>query len=143
MWWTIIFFMSGWRNWCWISSNMEKIIYQKRHVGWGFNCVIELNQKILILKRFVSKNDFLCHDNWILYKIFCRIGLCCSWKFDEKLFVFKYCFIFIVLGLDTSTPVSKEGTHRCHKGSTGSRGLSVCRGQWCNWTLSKTKTIKY
>jgi hypothetical protein len=34
---------------------MEKIIYQKRRVGLGFNCVIELNQKMLILKRFVAK----------------------------------------------------------------------------------------
>ena len=42
---------------------MEKIIYQKRRVVLGFNCVIELNQKMLILKRFVTKNDFLCHDD--------------------------------------------------------------------------------
>jgi hypothetical protein len=142
LWWNFFFMSGSWKR-CWISLKMVNIIYQKRRVGSGFNRVIELNQKILILKRFVSKNDFLCDDNWILYKIFCSIELCCSWRFDEKLFVFKYCFIFIVLGLDTSTPVSKEGTHRCHKGSTGSRGLSVCRGQWCNWTLSKTKTIKY
>jgi hypothetical protein len=67
------------------------------------NRVIELNQKILILKRFVSKNVFLCDDNWILYRIFCSIELCCSWRFDEKLFVFKYCFIFIVLGLDVQS----------------------------------------
>jgi hypothetical protein len=36
---------------------MEKIIYQKRRVGLGFNCVIELNQKMLILKRFVTKSS--------------------------------------------------------------------------------------
>jgi hypothetical protein len=42
---------------------MEKIIYQKRRVGLGFNCVIELYQKMLILKRFVTKNDFLYHDD--------------------------------------------------------------------------------
>jgi hypothetical protein len=42
---------------------MEKIIYQKRHLGLGFNCVIELNQKMLILKRFIAKNDFLCVDD--------------------------------------------------------------------------------
>jgi hypothetical protein len=42
---------------------MEKIIYQKRRVGLGFNCVIELNQKMLILKRFVTKNDCLCDDD--------------------------------------------------------------------------------
>ena len=34
------------------------------------NRVIELNLKMLILKRFVKKNDFLCDDdNWIVYKI--------------------------------------------------------------------------
>jgi hypothetical protein len=37
---------------------MDKIIYQKRRVGSGFNLVIELNQKIFILKRFVMKNYF-------------------------------------------------------------------------------------
>jgi hypothetical protein len=42
---------------------MEKIIYQKRRVGLGFNCVIELKQKMLILKRFVTKNDFLYDDD--------------------------------------------------------------------------------
>jgi hypothetical protein len=47
-------------------------------------------------------------------------------RFDEKLFVFKYCFIFIVLGQDTSTPGSKDGTHRGDKGSIGGRGLTVC-----------------
>jgi len=46
--------------------------------------------------------------------------------------VLKYCFIFIVLGPDTSAPVSKVGTQRCDKGSIGGRGLTVCRGQWCN-----------
>ena len=30
-------------------------------------------------------------------------------KVDEKLFVFKYCFIFIVLVLDTSMHVSRGG----------------------------------
>ena len=38
---------------------MDIIIYQKRRVGLGFNCVIELNQKMLILTRFVTKNDFV------------------------------------------------------------------------------------
>jgi hypothetical protein len=36
--------------------------------------------------------------------------------------VFKYCFIFIVLGQDTSTQGSSEGIHRCDKGSSGGRG---------------------
>ena len=42
---------------------MEKIIYQKCRVGLGFNYVIELNQKMLLLKRFVTKNYFLCDDD--------------------------------------------------------------------------------
>ena len=58
-------------------------------------------------------------------KYFCSIKLCCLLIFDEKLFVFKYCFIFIVLGLDTSTPVGKGGKHRGDKGSSGGRGLTV------------------
>ena len=37
---------------------MEKIIYQKRRVGLGFNCVIELNQKMLILKGLLQKMIF-------------------------------------------------------------------------------------
>jgi len=42
---------------------MDKIIYQKRRVGSGFNRVIELNQKVLIVKRFVGNNDFVCDDD--------------------------------------------------------------------------------
>ena len=42
--------------------------------------------------------------------------------------MFKYCFIFIVLGPDTSTPGSKVGTDRGDKGSSGGRGLTVCCG---------------
>jgi hypothetical protein len=42
---------------------MENIKYQKHRVGLRFNRVIELNQKMLILKRFVTKNDFLCDDD--------------------------------------------------------------------------------
>ena len=41
-------------------------------------------------------------------------------------------FIFIVLGQDTSTPVSKAGKHRCDKGFSGGRGLTVCCGQTGN-----------
>ena len=46
-----------------MSSKMEKIKYQTRRVGSGFNRVIELNLKMLILKRFVIKNDILCDDD--------------------------------------------------------------------------------
>jgi hypothetical protein len=41
-------------------------------------------------------------------------------------------FIFIVLGQDTSTPVSKAGKDRCDKGFSGGRGLTVCCGQTGN-----------
>ena len=68
----------------------------------------------------------------LFIKYFCSIKLCCLWRFDEKLFVFKYCFILIVLGQDTSTPVSTGGKHRCDKGSNGGRGLSVCCRQTGN-----------
>ena len=42
---------------------MKKIEYQTRRAWSCLNCVIELNQKMLILKRFVTKNDFLCDDD--------------------------------------------------------------------------------
>ena len=53
-------------------------------------------------------------------------------KLDEKLFVFKYCFIFIVLGLDTSTPVRTDRKHRGDKGSIGCRSHTVCCEQTGN-----------
>ena len=68
----------------------------------------------------------------LFIKYFCSIKLCCLWRFDKKLFVFKYCFIFIVLGLDTSTPGSMDGKHRCDKGSSGGRGLTDCCEQTGN-----------
>jgi hypothetical protein len=37
---------------------MKKIEYQTRHVRSCFNRVIELNQKMLIFKRFVAKSVF-------------------------------------------------------------------------------------
>jgi hypothetical protein len=57
----------------------------------------------------------------LFIKYFCSIKLCCLWRFDEKLFVLEYCFIFIVLGPNTSTPGSKIWIHRCDKGSPGGR----------------------
>jgi hypothetical protein len=39
----------------------------------------------------------------LFIKYFCSIKLRCLWRFDEILFVSKYCVIFIVLGYDTST----------------------------------------
>ena len=41
---------------------MKKIDYQTRRVGPSFNFVIGLNQKMLILNRFVTTNDVLCED---------------------------------------------------------------------------------
>jgi len=49
--------------------------------------------------------------------------------FTEKLFVFKHCFIFIVLGWDTSTPGSMEGPQRCDRGVAEGRDLTDYSGQ--------------
>ena len=42
-----------------ISSKMKKIEYQTLHVRSCFNRVIELNQKMLILKRIIGKKIFV------------------------------------------------------------------------------------
>ena len=42
---------------------MKKLKYWIYRAWSGFNRVIELNEKMLILKRFVTKNDFLCDDD--------------------------------------------------------------------------------
>jgi hypothetical protein len=42
---------------------MKELKYLMYSVRSRFNRVIELNQKMLILKRFVTKNDFLCDDD--------------------------------------------------------------------------------
>ena len=68
----------------------------------------------------------------LFIKYFCSVKLCCLWKFDEKLFVFKYCFIFIVLGYDTSTLGSRKGNLKFDRDSTGGRGFTVCCGHGCN-----------
>ena len=41
-----------------MSSKMKKMKYWTCRVGSGFNRMIELNHKMLILRRFVTKNDF-------------------------------------------------------------------------------------
>ena len=41
-----------------MSSKIRKTKYEIPRVGSNCNRVIELNQKMLILKRFISKNDF-------------------------------------------------------------------------------------
>jgi hypothetical protein len=44
-------------------TEMNKIEYQTRRVRYCINRVIELNPKMLILKRFVTKSVFLCDDD--------------------------------------------------------------------------------
>jgi hypothetical protein len=48
--------MSYLENLCPMSLKLEKIKLQTCHGGSCFNSVIELNEKMLILKRFVTKN---------------------------------------------------------------------------------------
>jgi hypothetical protein len=46
-----------------MSSKMKKIEYETRRVRSCFNRVIELNQKMLILKRFIAKKlIFFCYS---------------------------------------------------------------------------------
>ena len=59
--------------------------------------------------------------------------------FTEKLSVLRYCFIFIVLGWDTSTLGSKEGPQRCDRGVTGGRGITIQSGQTGNKNPQKKK----
>ena len=57
---------------------MNKIDYQTRRVWTCVNRVIELNQKMLILKRFVTRSGFyvmMTTEMFIYY--FCNIKLCC------------------------------------------------------------------
>ena len=42
---------------------MKKMKYWTYHEGSSFNRVIELNQKMLILARFVTTNICLCDDD--------------------------------------------------------------------------------
>ena len=50
--------------------------------------VIGLNQKMLILKRFVTKHDFYVMMTTELFiEYFCNIKLCCLWRFDDKMSV--------------------------------------------------------
>jgi hypothetical protein len=57
---------------------MKKKEYQTRRVRSCFNRVIELNPKMLILKRFVARSVFyvmMTTEMFINY--FCNIKLCC------------------------------------------------------------------
>jgi hypothetical protein len=67
---------------------MKKIVYQSRRVRSCFNRVIELNQKMLVLKRFVTKR--FCHvmiTTEMFINYFCNIKLCCLLRFDDKMSV--------------------------------------------------------
>jgi len=50
----------------------------------------------------------------------------------EKLFVFKCCVIFIVLGSDTSSHRSNVETYRGSRSPVKGRSLYVCSGYWGN-----------
>ena len=57
---------------------MNKIDYQTRSVRTCVNRVIELNPKMLILKRFVTRSGFyvmMTTEIFIYY--FCNIKMCC------------------------------------------------------------------
>ena len=49
--------------------------------------------------------------------------------FTEKLFVFRYCFIFIVLGPDTSSHSNREGPPKDSIPSVKGGSFIVCSGQ--------------
>jgi hypothetical protein len=60
-----------------MSSKMKKIEYQTRRVRSCFNRVIELNQKMLILKGFVTQRFFYVMMTTELFiGYFCNIKLC-------------------------------------------------------------------
>ena len=54
---------------CWFltsrknKQNSDKIKYQTFRMRSCVNHGIEVNQKMLILKGFITKNDFLCDDD--------------------------------------------------------------------------------
>jgi hypothetical protein len=104
-----------------------------RCVGSWFNRKIELNQKMLILKWFVTKIMFyVMMTTEMFINDFSKIKLCCLWRFDDKmsviyckLSVLRYCFIFIALGWYTSTPGIIERPQRCDRGVTGGRGITI------------------
>jgi hypothetical protein len=59
-----------------------------RRVGSWFNRKIELNQKMLILKRFVTKIMFyVMMTTEMFINDFSKIKLCCLWRFDDKMSV--------------------------------------------------------
>jgi hypothetical protein len=98
-------------------------------------CVEVSSTKTINIKQYLNTNNFSSNlhkqHNFILQKYFINNSVVIS-------------FIFIVLGLDTSTQGSREGIHRCDKGSIGGRGLTVC----CVSSITRLKShptihIKY
>jgi hypothetical protein len=91
--------------------------------------------------KISDENEFLCnHDNWFFYKIClqykgvfdCEDLMTKCLLFTVKLFVFKYCFIFIVLVVDTSSLGSTAAQNRGSKPSVKGRSLLLCSVQWGN-----------
>ena len=111
--------------------------YQMYRVASFFNRVIELNQKMLILSNFLTKNIFfyITLTTELFKKYFCNIKFCFEdlmtkyLLFTTKLIVFKYCFIFIVLGSYTSSLCSNEWQDRGSILSVEGGSLPVCSGQ--------------
>jgi hypothetical protein len=57
---------------------MKEIEYQTHRVRFRFNRMIELNQKMLILKRFVTKSVFyVMMTTEMFLNYFSNIKLCC------------------------------------------------------------------
>jgi hypothetical protein len=66
---------------------MQKIKYQMCRVAFCFNRVIELNQKMLILSRFVAENVlffYIIMTIELFIEYFCNIMLCCLWRFNDN-----------------------------------------------------------
>ena len=103
--------------------------------GVLFYCLIKFNQNILILSRFATKKDFsyVIMTTELFIKYYCNIKLCCCEDLMTKYvlstlkrLVLKYYFIFIVLGLDTSSRCSLAGSQRGSGTSDKCRSLTVC-----------------
>ena len=83
-------------------------------------------QKIIVfvMMRTELVINYFCNISCVVFEDLITTCL----LFTEKLSVLKYCFIFIVLGLYTSTHSSMGGPHRCDTGITGGRVLTVYSG---------------
>jgi hypothetical protein len=75
----------------------------------------------LLWNTFVIQSCVACEDLMTTFLLF-----------TDKLFVFKYCFIFIVLGSDTSSLGSRGWQKRSSRPSVKGRILHVWSEQWGN-----------